>query len=98
MTTYIVPLPGNREARVTIMRGNSTGFPACGIITDADAYTVTETPTVIYGGYCHAEIVNKISMQMLDSIAPDGTPEMDWSDLEPAIADAGLECHCEDTE
>jgi hypothetical protein len=99
MTFHIINLDSKgANARVTIERGNSTGFPAHGFLMDDKANIVTETPSIIYGGYCHAEIVIKVILALLNDDDDDDDENLDWSDLEPLVADAGLECRCEDTE
>ena len=93
MTRYDIKVEGY-TAVINIERGNSTGFPASGTLLDKADGILVHTATIIYGGYCHAEIVIKIMLEMLEQTYEHA--DIDWSDLEPAVADAGLECHCDD--
>jgi hypothetical protein len=99
MARYNVKVDG-WLATVEVKPSNSTGNPASGRLTDAnDGLLVAETPTIVYGGYCHAEIVALIIMQMMDEIAGDGAPEMEWSDAEYCVAvSTDLTCTCDDDE
>jgi len=88
-TTHEITLKG-LTARVTIMPGNSVGYPAYGIAFDEGYRVAGETDTVTYNGYCHAEIVAKIADELLEDFG------IDYEDVWVAVEDSGLHCLCYD--
>ena len=90
MAFYRIELDG-LDARITIDRGNSVGYPAYGIAFDEDANIIADFDSRTYGGYCHAEILAVMAHAMFNRHRP-----VEFEAVTYAVAVAGHECQCED--
>ena len=90
MSTHTIKLDG-LDARITIERGNPVGFPAYGIAFDEDANIIADFDSRTYGGYCTAEILERIAYMMFNKHRA-----IEYEQIVSAVESAGHECTCED--
>lgn len=65
-----------------------------GIAFDSEARTVAETDTQRYVGYCDAEVVGMVALQM----TRDAGFDVEWGSVDYALSVAGLACSCDTDE